>query len=218
MPELNLTPDELLATTRSVRKRLDFSRPVGPEVIRECLELAVQAPTGSNSQGWQFVIVTDEAQRKALGDIYRKGYELYRQLRADSQAQNSTLPPKLAETFNRVRSSSDYLAEHMHEAPVLLVPCIRGRVDGKSSREQAGFWGSILPALWSFMLAARERGLGTTWTTIHLFHEQEAAEVLGIPYEQVTQAALVPVAYTLGTDFKPGPRKPMDSILHWNKW
>ena len=218
MSELKLTPDELLATTRSVRKRLDFSRPVEPEVIRECLELAVQAPTGSNSQGWQFVIVTNEAKRKALGDIYRKGYEVYRQLRTATQAQAAPIPPKLEETFNRVRSSSDYLAEHMHEAPVLLVPCIRGRVDGKSSREQAGFWGSILPAVWSFMLAARERGLGTTWTTIHLFYEQEAAEVLGIPYEQVTQAALVPVAYTLGTDFKPGPRKPMDSILHWNEW
>jgi nitroreductase len=218
MSELNLTPDELLATTRSVRKRLDFSRPIEPEVIRECLELAVQAPTGSNSQGWQFVIVTDEAKRKALGDVYRKGYEVYRQFRAATQAGTSSIPPKLEETFNRVRSSSDYLAEHMHEAPVLLVPCIRGRVDGKSSREQAGFWGSILPAVWSFMLAARERGLGTTWTTIHLFHEEEAAEVLGIPYETVTQAALVPVAYTLGTDFKPGPRKPLDSILHWNEW
>ena len=217
MSELNLTPDELLATTRSVRKRLDFSRPVEPEVIGECLELAVQAPTGSNSQGWQFVIVTDEAKRKALGDIYRKGYQVYSQLRA-AQAQSAPIPPKLEETFNRVRSSSDYLAEHMHEAPVLLVPCIRGRVDGKSSREQAGFWGSILPAVWSFMLAARERGLGTTWTTIHLFHEEEAAQLLGIPYEQVTQAALIPVAYTLGTDFKPGPRKPMDSILHWNEW
>ena len=126
MSELNLTPDELLATTRSVRKRLDFSRPIEPEVIRECLELAVQAPTGSNSQGWQFVIVTDEAKRKALGDIYRKGYDVYRQLRANTQGQGSALPPKLEETYNRVRSSSDYLAEHMHEAPVLLVPLHSG--------------------------------------------------------------------------------------------
>ncbi len=217
MAELNLTPDELLSTTRSVRKRLDFSRPVEPEVIQECLELAVQAPTGGNRQGWHFVIVTDEAQRKALGDIYRKGYKLYRQITASTYKPGS-LPPEQEKTLSRVRSSSDYLAEHMHEAPVLLLPCMWGRVDGKPSQEQAGFWGSILPAAWSFMLAARERGLGTTWTTIHLFYEREAAEALGIPYEKVTQAALIPVAYTLGTDFKPAPRKDMDSILHWNRW
>ena len=177
MPQLDLTPDELLATTRSVRKRLDFSRPVEPEVIRECLELAVQAPTGSNSQGWQFVIVTDEQQRKALGDIYRRGYTLYRQ-RLDSGQQpierNKAISPK---TLAKVRSSSQYLADHMHEAPVLLVPCIYGRVDGLSSLEQSGIWGSILPATWSFMLAARARGLGTSWTALHLTFEQEAAEV-----------------------------------------
>lgn len=216
MPELNLTPDELLATTRSVRKRLDFSRPVEPEVIRECLELAVQAPTGANSQGWQFVVVTDSEQRQKLGAIYHKGYQLYRQQTAKYDI--SSLTPEQAATLKKVRDSSDYLADHMQDAPVLLVPCMLGRVDGASSREQAGFWGSILPAVWSFMLAARERGLGTTWTTIHLFYEQEAAEVLGIPYEKVTQAALIPVAYTLGTDFKQAPRKPMDKILHFDRW
>jgi nitroreductase len=217
MSELNLTPNELLSTTRSVRKRLDFSRPVEPEVIRECLELAVQAPTGGNRQGWQFVVVTDPEQRKRLGAIYHKGYQLYRQQTAASY-NASSLTPEQAATLMKVRESSDYLADHMQDAPVLLVPCMMGRVDGASSQQQAGFWGSILPAVWSFMLAARERGLGTAWTTIHLFYEQEAAEVLGIPYEQVTQAALIPVAYTLGTDFKPAPRKPLDSILHWNRW
>ncbi len=216
MSHLNLTPDELLATTRSVRKRLDFSRPVEPEVIRECLELAVQAPTGGNRQGWQFIVVTDAEQRQKLGAIYHKGYQLYRQQTARYDA--SSLTPEQVATLMKVRESSDYLADHMQDAPVLLVPCMMGRVDGKSSREQAGFWGSILPAVWSFMLAARERGLGTAWTTIHLFYEQEAAEVLGIPYEQVTQAALIPVAYTLGTDFKPAPRKPLDAILHFDRW
>jgi nitroreductase len=130
----------------------------------------------------------------------------------------NSLTREQAVTLRKVRDSSEYLADHMHEAPVLLVPCIMGRVDGKSSVEQAGFWGSILPAVWSFMLAARERGLGTSWTTLHLHYEQEAAEVLGIPYEKVTQAALIPVAYTLGTDFKPAPRKPLDSILHFDRW
>jgi len=220
MAELQLSAEEMLTTTRSVRKRLDFSRPVEPEVIRECLELALQAPTGANSQGWHFVVVTDQEQRKALGIIYRKGYQLYREKTASVHPlyEGRTLPREFAKTLKKVRDSSEYLAEHMHEAPVLLVPCIWGRVDDQPSVEQAGVWGSILPAVWSFMLAARLRGLGTSWTTVHLYFEKEAAEVLSIPYEKVTQAALIPVAYTLGNDFKPVSRLPLDSILHWDRW
>lgn len=217
MDLLDLTPDQLLTTTRSVRKRLDFSRPVEPEVIRECLEIAMQAPTGGNSQQWHFVIVTDAEKRKALADIYRRGYAPYRA--------NQPVPTKLyaknpqrAQTQERVANSADYLAEHMHEVPVHFIPCIRGRMDGQPSLAQAGTWGSILPAVWSFMLAARARGLGTAWTTLHLTFEQEAAEVLGIPYAKFTQAALIPVAYTLGADFKPAPREPLDKVLHWNEW
>ena len=220
MSLLHLSPDELLTTTRSVRKRLDFSRPVEPEVIRECLEIAVQAPTGANSQGWHFVVVTDQEQRKALGDIYRKGYQFYRQSTATGHPlyEGRSISRKEMETLKKVRNSSEYLADHMHEVPVLLVPCIWNRADGASTAGQAGVWGSILPAVWSFMLAARERGLGTAWTSVHLYYEQEAAEVLGIPYEKVMQAALIPVAYTLGTDFKPVSRLPMESIVHWEKW
>jgi nitroreductase len=215
MPMLELTPDELLTTTRSVRKRLDFSRPVEPEVIRECLEIAVQAPNGGNRQQWHFVVVTDADKRRALGDIYRRGWQLYL-----SQPMNAQMPPdpERAQTQLRVLESAQYLADHMHEAPVLLVPCIRGRLDGTPAVAQAGAWGSILPAVWSFMLAARARGLGTSWTSVHLFFEQEAAAVLSIPYEKYTQAALVPVAYTRGTDFKPAARQPLDPILHWNEW
>jgi len=221
MPLLDLTPDAPLSTTRSVRKRLDFSRPVEPELIDECLELAVQAPTGGNRQLWHFVVVTDAQQRKALGEIYRKGYTFYRQqIAAEStNIASSRLTRERLETLKKVRSSSEYLAEHMHEAPVLLIPCLWGSVDNLSSVEQAGAWGSILPAVWSFMLAARARGLGTCWTTVHLYYEMEAAEVLGIPFDKVSQAALIPVAYTLGgTDFKPAPRIPMDSIVHRDKW
>ena len=221
MPLLDLTPDALLSTTRSVRKRLDFSRPVEPELIDECLELAVQAPTGGNRQLWHFVVVTDAQQRKALGEIYRKGYTFYRQqIAAEStNIASSRLTRERQETLEKVRSSSEYLAEHMHEAPVLLIPCLWGSVDNLASVEQAGAWGSILPAVWSFMLAARARGLGTCWTTVHLYYELEAAEVLGIPFDKVSQAALIPVAYTLGgTDFKPAPRIPMDSIVHRDKW
>ncbi len=217
MPLLNLTPDELLTTTRSVRKRLDFTRPVEPEIIRECLEIAVQAPTGGNRQQWSFVVVTDTAKRQALGDIYRRGWEVYRGLTARA-AQIAPQDPALSAQMQRVVDSSQYLADHFHEVPAMVIPCIRGRLDGKPSLEQAGAWGSILPATWNFMLAARARGLGTTWTTIHLFFEQDAAQVLGIPYEKVTQAALIPVAYTLGTDFAPAKRKPLDDVVHWEQW
>jgi nitroreductase len=220
MPLLNLSPDELLSTTRSVRKRLDFSRPVEPEVIRECLELAVQAPTGGNRQTWHFVVVTDAQQRQALGEIYRRGFAHYLQhiVPASMAAAANTLTREQQITLLKIRNSSQYLADHMHEVPVIIVPCIQGRVEGMSNVEQAGTWGSILPAMWSFMLAARARGLGTCWTTVHLFYEQEAAAVLGIPYEHVTQAALIPVAYTLGTDFKPVSRIPLESIVHWDRW
>jgi len=220
MPLLDLSPDKLLTTTRSVRKRLDLARQVEPEVIRGCLELAVQAPTASNSQNWHFVVVTDQEQRQALGEIYRKGYALYRQRVASGQPVlvSSAFISEREATLKKVRDSSKYLADHLHEVPVLLVPCIQGRVEGLPTMEQASIWGSILPAIWSFMLAARAHGLGTSWTTVHLYYEQEAAEVLGIPYEKVTQAALIPVAYTLGTDFKPAPRASLESVLHWERW
>jgi nitroreductase len=214
MPQLDLTNDQLLTTTRSVRKRLDFSRPVEKEVIQECLEIALQAPTGGNSQLWQFMVVTDPAKRQALGDIYRRGWEIY-QANIPSRVVNET--PR-GQTMKRVIDSSHYLAEHMHEAPVLLIPCIRGRMEGKNNFEQAGTWGSIIPAAWSFMLAARARGLGSTWTTIHLFFEEEAAKVLGIPFQKYTQAAMIPVAYTIGTDFSPAPRTPLEDVVHWDQW
>lgn len=216
MAQLNLTPDQLLTTTRAVRKRLDFSRPVPMELIRECLEIAVQAPTGANSQSWQFVVVTDAQKRAALGDIYRKGWQVYRNVPPEGQR----LPrdPERLQTLKRIVDSSEYLAEHIHEAPALLLPCITGRMDSAPVVMQAGQWGSILPAVWSFMLAARERGLGTAWTTIHLFYEQEAADLLGIPFEKVMQCALIPVAYTLGDEFAPARREPLDKVLHVNGW
>ncbi|MBO0783847.1 MAG: nitroreductase family protein [Ktedonobacteraceae bacterium] len=216
MTKLNLTSDELLTTTRAVRKRLDLTRAVEPEVIRECLEIAVQAPTASNRQHWHFVVVTNPEHKQALADLYRSSYHAYRASPGVTAqyAQNS----ERGKIQERVVSSSDYLAEHMHEVPVMLIPCFRGRVDGKPSGTQAGAWGSIIQASWSFMLAARERGLGTAWTTLHLAYEKEAAEVLGIPYEKITQAALIPLAYTKGTDFKPAPREPLDSVLHWDRW
>jgi nitroreductase len=213
MTTLALTPDELLSTTRAVRKRLDLSRPVERAVLEECLAIAQQAPTGGNSQGWHFVVVTDAAKRAALGDIYRIGWNAY-----IGGGGPSTGDPSRQATQERVRASAQHLADHMHEVPVLVIPCIHGRTDGEPASEQAGTWGSIIPATWSFMLAARARGLGTAWTTLHLGGEKEAAQLLGIPYEKVMQVAMIPVAYTLGTNFKPGPRLPLERIVHWDMW
>ncbi len=218
MALLDLNADQLLSTTRTVRKRLDLTRPVEPELIRECVELAIQAPTASNTQRWHFIAVTDAQKRVALSELYRQGMQAAYGPGAARSQRRVARTPEAAHTQERIMSSAQYLAEHMHEVPVLMVPCIQGRLEGASSQVQASTWGSILPAIWSFMLAARARGLGSAWTTLHLSHEEEAAAILGIPYEQVTQAALIPVAYTLGTDFKPAPRKPLDEVLHWNAW
>jgi nitroreductase len=211
---LPLTPDELLSTTRAVRKRLDLTRPVPRALLEECLVLAQQAPSGSNSQQWHFLLVTDSAKRTALAEIYRVGWREYA---VESKPPAGADPSRLA-AWHRVRASGQYLADHMHEVPVLVLPCIHGRTDGQPAESQAGTWGSIIPAAWSFMLAARARGLGTAWTTLHLQGEKAAAEVLGIPFADVMQVALIPVAYTIGTAFKPGPRTSLETIVHWDRW
>ena len=206
--------DHALNTTRSVRKRLDFSRPIERGVIEECIEIALQAPTGSNRQGWHFVVVTDAAKRKAIADIYRGLFEAYASTNPGVEYPEDD--PR-HDQQPRVRESAIYRAEHMHECPVLIIPCIEGRTDGLPSVAQAGFWGSILPAAWSLMIALRTRGLGTAWTTIHLGKEREAAEMLGIP-ANVTQAALFPVAYFTGDDFKLANRLPASQVTHWDSW
>ena len=207
---LELTPDELLSTTRAVRKRLDLERPVERDVLEECLRLAQQAPTGSYRQNWHFLVVTEPELRKGLADLWRQGAERYLAGIGDPEAIPGMMGRVLAGVF--------HLRHHLHEVPVHVIPCIEGRTDGKSVFAQASAWGSIMPAAWSFMLAARSRGLGTVWTTFHLFREQQAAELLGIPFDEVMQAALIPVAYTVGTEFKPAVRSPLDSFVHWDRW
>ncbi len=214
MALLDLTPDELLTTTRAVRKRLDMERPVARHLIEECLEIALQAPTGSNVQGWHFVVVTDAGKKQELAGFYRKGMEVY----ASAPSRKSSGDEAYDKTMARVMDSAQYLAQVMHEAPVLLVPCIFGRTDGSPAWVQASTWGSIYPAVWNFMLAARARGLGTCLTTLHLMEEEKAAEVLGIPFAKVMQAGLLPVAHTKGTDFKPAPRRDADRVIHWDAW
>lgn len=214
MPALELTPDQLLTTTRSVRKRLDLSRPVPMELIRECLEIALQAPSGSNRQTWHWLVVTDADQRAAIGELYRRAVAEY----LDSPGAAGKLfadDPARAKVQNRVGSSVAYLGEHLGEVPVLVIPCLIAR--DLPAGNQAGLWGSILPATWNYMLAARARGLGTAWTTLHLRYEAEAAAVLGLP-EHVRQAALVPTAYSIGTDFTPAAREPLDTVLHVDRW
>ena len=209
------TVDHLLTTTRSVRKRLDFSRPVPPALVQECIDIALQAPTGSNAQGWSFVVVTDAAKRKALADLYRQAFQFY----VENPDFRATYEPQdlRAKQMPRILDSATYLAEHLHEAPVHVIPCIQGRVEQAGVVGQASVYGSILPAAWSFMLAARSRGLGSAWTTLHLISEKEAAKLLGIP-DDVTQTALLPVAYFTGKDFKPANRVDPRSVTHWNAW
>lgn len=188
-----------------MRKRLDMARPVEREVLVECVELAVQAPSGSNVQKWHWLFVDDAAKKQALAEIY------------NSIWQHAYSPSVVlaGEGDQRIYSSAQYLADHLHEVPVMLIPVQWGRPEGEN---QAGYWGSLLPAAWSFCLAARNRGIGTAWTTMHLAKEREAAEVLGLPYERCAQGGLFPVAYSKGTDFRPATRKDLDGIIHWNGW
>lgn len=217
MSTLPLDPDTLLSTTRAVRRRLDLDRPVDRGLIEECLQLAQQAPSGGNRQTWAFVVVTDPAKRAALAELYRRGWDRYV---TEGIAEGPAVPatePEARRRQKRIASSARYLADNLHRVPVLVVPCMRPRTEHREVVVQASTFGSILPAVWSFMLAARARGLGTAWTTIHLFHEAEAAEILGIPDEYM-QCALIPVAHALGTGFRPGARRPLDEFVRWEGW
>ena len=219
MPGVGAEPaDEILTTTRAVRRRLDLGRSVDPALLRECLRIALQAPNGGNQQAWHFVVVTDPDTRRTVADTFRRGAVAY------AQRSEKPAPPRTQRSNEeravrrRVMASAGYLFEHLHEVPVLVIPCIEGRADRGTLVDQATAFGSILPAVWSFMLAARARGLGTSWTTAHLMVEEEMAALLGIPYPEVTQVALVPVAHTIGDTFGPAPRRGLDEVAHWERW
>jgi nitroreductase len=212
-----LSVDEVLTTTRTVRKRLDLTRPVPTELVAECLRIAQQAPIGSNVLHPHFVIVTDPAKRVALGSIYKRAVEAYLpmpfsvpNIQIDDPVHKAQQP--------RVLASAEYLAEHLAEVPMLVIPCISPRPDGAPTWIAACVWGSVLPATWSFMLAARSRGLVAAWTQLHPMFEEEAAAVLGIPYSDVVQAALIPVAYPRGTEFKAVYREPIEQYIHRDSW
>ena len=219
MDLLNLSVDEALTTTRNVRKRLDLTRPVDRGVVEECLGLALQAPNGSNQQTWEWIAVDDPQTRAQLAELHRESLKVFL---ADGQADAARLAIENGRNSRmmEIGESVLYLIEHLHEVPVLLVPAVHTptRLEGAHVFYQASIWGSIIQAVWSFMLALRERGLGSAWTTLQLWQERETAELLGIPYDSYTQVGLFPIAYTKGTDFRPAQRRPVSEVLHWNRW
>lgn len=204
--------DELLATTRAVRKRLDLDRPVARDTILECLDLAVQAPTGSNKQEWQWVVVENPDVKAEIGRIYKRAADHY------FNTQGAEALAAQDATVAKILSSSSWLAESIERVPALVIPCIHGRPQANwPAFKVAAHFGSIFPAVWSFQLALRSRGLGSTITTLHLNEEAKAADLLGIPANMM-QVALLPVAYTKGTDFKRANRTPAAELTHWNAW
>ena len=211
---LNLTADQLLSTTRSVRKRLDFDRPVERSVIQECMELAFQAPNGSNLNTWRWIILDDPEVIAKTASIYNAALDDYVSSLGDAVGENymgADIPG-----FENINASVDYLRQNFHRCPAVLIPLLGGRVESAGVFMQASSYGSIIQATWSFFLALRERGMGSAWTTAHLWREQELAELLGIPYQHYTQIGLFPIAYTKGTEFKPAYRKPFDEVASWN--
>lgn len=210
--KLGLGADELLTTTRAVRRRLDFDRPVARETLEACIEIAVQAPTGGNHQGWRWILISDPDRKLAIAELYRRFYCVYREHRKQ-------IDPSFGE---RQLRSGDAFAANLERAPWFVIPCIEGPMGragaGTDSYVQANTWASIYPAVWSFMLALRERGLATCLTTNHLAYERDVAELLGIPFATVNQACLLPVAYSQGTDFRPAARRPLSSVIHRERW
>jgi nitroreductase len=193
-----------------VRRRLDLDRPVSREVLLDCIRLSQQAPTASNTQKWRWMVVMDAEKRRAIAEIYGRGKQFLSQARAGiSQDDTQT---------HRVYDSAEWLIDHLHEVPCLVIPCVEARLPADAPNGiAAAIYGSIFPAMWSFQLALRSRGLGSALTTIHLFFEKDVADLLGIP-EDVMQVALLPVGYTKGTDFKLAKRPAPETITSFDTW
>ena len=204
--------DYILETTRSVRKRLDLTRPLDRATVERCLEIAIQAPTGSNRQGWKWLIVTDADKKAQIGDYYKRSWYQYAGVATRALPGNEP-----TDQMKRVISSARYLADHMHVVPMMIFPCVQGRAPDASPAANAGLYGSIIPAAWSLMLALRARGIGAAWTTLHLSYEAECNEILGIP-DDVTTAALLPAGYFSGETFKKADRVPASDLTYWESW
>jgi nitroreductase len=209
--KLNLTVDEVLSTTRAVRRRLDVTRPVPRAVLEECLELALQAPNGANRNEWRWIIVDDPELVAKLAAEYRAAMGAYQESQAGAAALTDDVPGG-----DRITASAHALADKLHQMPAILIPLMPGRPEGKTLPEQSPMWGSILQAVWSFLLALRERGLGSTWTTVASRREKQIAQLLGIPHDRFTQVGMFPIAYTIGTEFEKVHRKPVSEVLTYN--
>jgi nitroreductase len=206
------TVDRLLSTTRSVRRRLDLKRPVPRDVVLDCLRLSQQAPTAHNSQTWRWILVDDPHIKRQLGEIYAQALPAIEKASADADDHH------VDEQTKKVYSGAVWFASHIGEVPLLAIACLTERLPPDAALIHAAtFFGSIYQAVWSFQLALRSRGLGSTFTTAYLFFEDQVRDLLGIP-KDVTQVALLPIGYTTGGDFKPAQRPPVDSIVHWNRW
>jgi nitroreductase len=204
--------DHLLSTTRAVRRQLDLERPVPRAVVEECLQLAIYAPNATNAQSWRWLVVTDRELREQIGAVYRDLLlPISTRLRDERLASGDT---------DGLRHSNSvlHLAEHLGEVPVLVIPCVERTIDLHANlAEVSGVFGSIYPAVWSFQLALRSRGLGSVFTNAHLLRAEEIAGILGIP-SGVTQTCLIPVAYTKRPDFSPPPRRPLADVVRWDRW
>jgi nitroreductase len=208
--------DHALTTTRTVRKRLDLTRPVDSQIIRQCIEIATFAPSGSNRQGWHFVVIDDPEVKRQIGAIYKRSFDLYLASQRGSLAKAPAADPARTQ-LEKVLDSATYLSEHMGEVPALILVCADGRTENAGPMAQAAFYGSVLPAAWSLMIALNARGIGSAWTTLHLRYESEAAAVLGIP-DTVTQAVLIPIGYLKDGPSGKAARKPAADRTYWNRW
>src|SRR4051794_40876117 len=205
--------DHVLSTTRSVRRRLDTERAVDRATIEECLRLALQAPTASNGQTWFWSLVDDPETRSLLAGVYSDCWAKYRRLQ---ERRRAAMNDSESQALDRLLASGDALTAKMADVPVLVVPCIRGKLtESPTLLEMASSFGSIFPSVWSFQLALRSRGLGSVLTTIHLWRADEVAELLRLP-DDVIQCGLLPVAYTVGTEFRPAPRLDISAVSTWS--
>jgi nitroreductase len=205
---LGLSAEEVLTTTRAVRRRLDLERAVPTSVVLDCLRIALQAPSGGNVQQWRWIIVTDAAKRHAIAELYRDAA-----LANFEHARDTTDDAATRRTY----ADAVDLANKLEQVPVIVIPCALGRVDGASNALASGFYGSIIPAVWSFQLALRAHGLGSVYTTAGLGREDRLTALLGIP-DDVSPVAILPVAYTLGTDFRLAPRQPVEGVTYLDSW
>ena len=207
--------EELLTTTRSARKSLDLSAPVALDTIRDCLRIGLQAANGSNQQSWRWVIVTDKGLRDEIAGLYRAAYLE----KVGGQLIAGFMPSGTSEA--RLMSSTEWLVENMAEVPALVIPCYEPtmpRAEGDESFYLATLYGSIFPAVWNFQLALHSRGYGTCITTLHLHHERDVRELLGIP-ESFTQGCLLPVGrLRSGSRFTAAPRRAIDEVVGINGW